>query len=83
MKKRKWEISKQEEIFEKVLKENDIEIIHIKEYKTKTIYGLKRNDVKMERVVFPLTSEMDVVSFTGIIISTMKMLEEMNMKERN
>ena len=75
MKDRKWEMSKQEIEFEKILKDNGVEILDVKEYKTKTKYTLKKNGTEIQ-IELPLSNQINIKGFTKMVLENLKMASE-------
>lgn len=72
MKERKWEASKQELEFEKILKDNNVEILDIQEYQSKTYYQLKKYGTELH-IEFPLTNRINVKGYANIVLRNIQM----------
>ena len=76
---RKWEMSKQEKEFEKIMNENNIEIINVKEYKTKTKYTLRKNKTEIQTDL-PLTNNIDIKGYAKLVMNNLNMSETIESK---
>ena len=78
--RRKWEVSVNEERYERLLKEEGFEIVDLKEYRTRTKYVIRKNGLEMP-VEIPLISKMNFEYWVGFTVRMFNMYEQIEKGE--